>query len=137
MSDRVRFLGEVKDAELEALYRACDLFVLPSVTRQEAFGVVQVEAMSHGKPVVSTDLGTGVGWVNQDGETGRVVRPKDPDALRDAIVELLARPTRLAAMGAAASKRARTVFSLERMIASTVALYRDVLDEDLERKTVA
>ena len=70
VADRVKFLGEVSPAELAALYRACDLFVLPSVTRQEAFGVVLIEAMACGKPVISTDLGTGSSWVNQDGETG-------------------------------------------------------------------
>jgi rhamnosyl/mannosyltransferase len=133
----VKFLGEVRDVELEALYRACDLLVLPSVTRQEAFGVVQIEAMSHGKPVVCTELGTGVGWVNQDGETGRVVPPRNPVALHDAIAELLSKPTQLAAMGSSARKRARTVFSLDRMIDTTIELYRQVMGEDVERKTVA
>ena len=77
VADRVKFLGAVAPDELAALYRACDLFVLPSVTRQEAFGVVQIEAMACGKPVISTDLGTGTGWVNQHGETGFVVPPHD------------------------------------------------------------
>ena len=95
----MRFVGAVADDELAALYRACDVFVLPSVTRQEAFGVVQLEAMAAGKPVVSTDLGTGVGWVNRHGETGFVVPPRDPVALREAIGRLLADPELQKSMG--------------------------------------
>ena len=77
-ASRCGFSDPSHDEELAALYRACHVFVLPSVTRQEAFGVVQLEAMAAGKPVVSTDLGTGVGWVNRHGETGYVVPPRDP-----------------------------------------------------------
>ena len=55
-ADRVPFAGEVDVPTLTALYEACDVFVLPSVTRAEAFGMVQVEAMAHRKPVISTRL---------------------------------------------------------------------------------
>src|SRR5215510_2444827 len=64
ITDRVHFLGEVAADELHAWYHAYDVFVLPSVTRQEAFGMVQLEAMLCGRPCVSTDVGTGVSWVN-------------------------------------------------------------------------
>jgi glycosyltransferase involved in cell wall biosynthesis len=126
VADRVRFLGEVSNGELAALYRACDLFVLPSVTRQEAFGVVLLEAMACGKPVVSTDLGTGTGWVNQDRETGFVVRPGNAAALHDAIDRLVADPGLRSSLGEGARRRARTVFSLDRMIDAVLALYREV-----------
>jgi glycosyltransferase involved in cell wall biosynthesis len=126
IASRVRFLGSVADGELAALYRGCDVFVLPSVTRQEAFGVVQLEAMAAGKPVVSTDVGTGVGWVNRDGETGYVVPPRDPAALREAIQRLLADPGLRKSMGDAAMRRVRSAFSVERMIDDTLALYREV-----------
>jgi glycosyltransferase involved in cell wall biosynthesis len=126
VADRVKFLGEVSDDELAALYRACDLFVLPSVTRQEAFGVVQIEAMACGKPVISTDLGTGAGWVNQNGETGLVVPPRDAAALRGAIERLIGDDTLQRTMGAAARHRARTLFGVDRMIASALALFREV-----------
>jgi glycosyltransferase involved in cell wall biosynthesis len=129
VADRVKFLGEVSQDELAALYRACDLFVLPSVTRQEAFGVVQIEAMACGKPVISTNLGTGSGWVNQDGETGFVVPPRDAAALRGAIQRLLADRMLRERMGAAARHRARTVFGLDSMIASLLALYAEVEGE--------
>ena len=127
IAGRVTFLGSVADAELAALYRACDLFVLPSVTRQEAFGVVQLEAMAAGKPVVSTDVGTGVGWVNRHGETGYVVPPRDPVALREALRRLLADPGLQKSMGDAAMRRVRSVFSVERMIDNILALYREVM----------
>jgi glycosyltransferase involved in cell wall biosynthesis len=123
VAGRVRFLGEVPDDELQSLYRACDMFVLPSVTRQEAFGVVQIEAMSCGKPVISTELGTGTTWVNQDGETGLVVPPRDPAALRAAMQSLLADPALRSTLGAAGRRRARSTFAVERMIRSTLELY--------------
>ena len=137
VSSRVTFLGSVPDDELAALYRACHVFVLPSVTRQEAFGVVQLEAMAAGKPVVSTDLGTGVGWVNRDGETGYVVRARDAAALRGAIAALLADPGLQKAMGDAAMNRVRQVFGVERMIDDTLALYRDVMTTAGHAKTAA
>jgi rhamnosyl/mannosyltransferase len=137
ISSRVHFLGSVDDNELAALYRACNIFVLPSVTRQEAFGVVQLEAMAAGKPVVSTDLGTGVGWVNKDGETGYVVPPRDAAALRDAIARLLNDGALQKTMGDAAAKRIRSGFTLERMIDDTLSLYRDVIATADHDKTAA
>ena len=137
VTDRVRFLGSVNDDELAALYRACNLFVLPSITRQEAFGVVQLEAMAAGKPVVSTDLGTGVGWVNRDCETGYVVPPRDAKALRDAMARLLADTVLQKSMGDAAARRVRTVFSLERMIDETLSLYREYAGNAGDGKTAA
>ena len=137
ISDHVRFLGSVDDDELAALYRACNIFVLPSVTRQEAFGVVQLEAMAAGRPVVSTDLGTGVGWVNRDGETGYVVPPRNPRALREALARLLADADLQKSMGEAAAKRIRAEFTLERMIDDTLSLYREVLATAGHGKTAA
>jgi glycosyltransferase involved in cell wall biosynthesis len=127
VASRVKFVGETDPDELAALYHACDVFVLPSVTRQEAFGVVQIEAMAAGKPVISTDLGTGSGWVNQHGETGFVVPPGDATALGRAIHRVLSDEKLQRTMGANGRQRARTVFSVDRMIASVLALYREVL----------
>jgi glycosyltransferase involved in cell wall biosynthesis len=136
VADRVAFLGEVTDGELAALYRACDVVVLPSVTRQEAFGVVQIEAMARGKPVISTDLGTGVAWVNQHGETGLVVPPRNADALHDAIQQLVSDPARCRTLGAAGTRRARSVFTVDRMTQSLLSLYREVAG-DHGRQAVA
>ena len=84
----VRFLGHVTDAERLEWYRRADLLALPSVSRQEAFGMVQVEAMLAGRPVISTALPTGVPWVNRDGESGLVVPPGDVESLRAALIRL-------------------------------------------------
>jgi len=137
VADQVKFLGEVSDGEVAALYDACDVFVLPSRTRQEAFGVVQLEAMLRGKAVVSTDLGTGTGWVNQHGETGFVIPPGDSAALHNAIHQLLTNPSQRAEMGAAGGRRARSLFGADRMIESTLDLYAQITNGHVGCKTVA
>lgn len=77
MADRLRFLGDVADGELPRFYWASDVFVFPSETPNEAFGLVQVEAMACGKPVVACNLRSGVPYVCRDGETGLLVPPGD------------------------------------------------------------
>ena len=127
VAPRVRFLGEVDDAHLPQHYHRAHLFVLPSNARSEAFGGVLLEAMASGLPCVSTELGTGTSWIVQDGTTGRVVPPRDPRAMAEAIADLLADRARLRAMGRAARARVEARFTLERMIADVEAVYRDVL----------
>lgn len=116
VADRLRFWGEVEDALLPALLHACDIFVLPSITPNEAFGLVQVEAMACGKPVVSCRLPTGVPFVNQHGVTGLVVPPADAPALAEAVKKLCADPDLRATMGAAGRHRAESEFSLDVMV---------------------
>lgn len=128
LGGRAVFLGDVDDRRMSALYQACDLFVLPSVTRAEAFGLVQLEAMAAGKPVVSTSVPTGVPWVNQHGRTGLVVRPGEVPPLRDAIVRLLRDPELRSRMGREGRARVSTDFTIARMVAQTTALYAQVLD---------
>ena len=127
VSSRVRFLGGVSDADLAAHLHACDLFVLPSVTRQETFGVVQLEAMACGRPVVSTDLETGVPWVNQHETTGLVVRPGDAAALAAALTRLAGDPALRERFGAAGRARVASQFTVEAMTRATTALYEEVV----------
>ncbi len=127
VSSRVRFLGGVSDADLAAHLHACDLFVLPSVTRQETFGVVQLEAMACGRPVVSTDLETGVPWVNQHETTGLVVRPGDAAALAAALTRLSGDPVLRERFGAAGRARVASQFTVEAMTRATTALYEEVV----------
>ena len=126
---RVFFLGAVDDGTVAAWYSACDLFVLPSVTRAEAFGLVQVEAMARAKPVISTAIPSGVPWVNQDGVTGLVVPPGDAVALGRALRQLGEQPAMRQRMGAAGRARYLEQFTRERMITRTVDLYRAVAAE--------
>jgi rhamnosyl/mannosyltransferase len=62
VKDSVQFLGYVSDTKLASIYRAADVFVLPSVEPSEAFGIVQLEAMARELPVINTSLPTGVPW---------------------------------------------------------------------------
>ncbi|CAG0936785.1 N-acetyl-alpha-D-glucosaminyl-diphospho-ditrans, octacis-undecaprenol 3-alpha-mannosyltransferase / rhamnosyltransferase [Thermoflexales bacterium] len=127
VADRVFFAGEVIDAELPYYYAACDLFVLPANARAEAFGTVIVEALGAGKPVISTEVGTGTSWVNVHGQTGLVVPPHDPPALAAAINRLLSDDQQRAQMGRAAQARAYEEFTVERMIDRVYAEYDRLL----------
>lgn len=127
IESRVAFVGHFDERLLPSVYQSGQLFVLPSCERSEAFGVVQLEAMACGLPVVSTDIGTGTSYVNRDGETGLIVPHSDPPALAAAINRLLGDETMRRAMGRAARERVETEFTKERMVDSTVRLYRRVL----------
>jgi glycosyltransferase involved in cell wall biosynthesis len=120
---RFVFPGEVTDEEMHAHLVACDIFVLPSVTPAEAFGFVQLEAMACGKPVISTELPTGVPWVN---ESGVVVPPSDAGALRQAIERLVHDPALAARLGAAGQARARADFAMGDMGDRLVAVCHEL-----------
>jgi rhamnosyl/mannosyltransferase len=126
-ADRVLLTGYIPDEELIAYYDAAEVFAMPSTDRSEAFGLVQLEAMHLGKPVVSTRLGTGVEFVNVDDETGRLVPPGDAHALREAIAGLLVDPGLRARLGDAGRRRVAEVFSIGQMVQKTLDVYRAVL----------
>ena len=126
VADRVNFLGQQEHA-LPAFYQACDVFALPSIERSEAFGIVQLEAMAAGRPVVSCDVGTGVAWVNQHEVTGLVVPPRDPDQLAAALNRLLDDPAERQRFGNAGRERVRREFTLPRMVDQIEGLYERLL----------
>jgi rhamnosyl/mannosyltransferase len=127
LRSRVTFVTGVTRDDLIAYYHAADVFVLPSTEITEAFGVVQVEAMAAGVPVVSTNLPTGVPWVNQDGLTGLVTPPGEAGALAEAIRRLLADPALRRRMGEAGRARAWEQFSRNRMVRQFKALIEEVV----------
>jgi glycosyltransferase involved in cell wall biosynthesis len=130
LGSRVSFLGEVPDSELPAYYAAARLLVLPADSRAEAFGTVLLEAMAAGTPVVSTEIGTATSWVNVDGITGRVVPPRDPTALADAIEDLLSNEPLRARMGHAARERVTVEFDFDTMLDRVEHVYESVLAQE-------
>jgi rhamnosyl/mannosyltransferase len=128
LGDRIRFVGRLDDASVAAHFAACEVFVLPSILRSEAYGMVLLEAMAASKPVVATDIpGSGVSWVNQDGVTGYNVPVRDGAALAHAIDELLRDPARAAALGRAGRSRYERELTADRMVEACLRLYERLL----------
>ena len=128
VTDRLTFLGEVPDDGVIALYHAASLFVLPSTNRAETLGIVQLEAMACGLPLICTELGTGTSYVNQHGTTGLVVPPNDAPALATAINTMLASPELRRAMGEAGHRRVHAEFSIDAMLRRTLGFYQEALE---------
>ena len=127
VAPRIRFLEHLPRPELFAYFHASDLFVLPSVAESEGFGLVLLEAMACGKPLVTTELGTGTSWINQHGETGFVVPPRDPGALAEAIQHLVSDEGLRRKMGHAAYDRVCRVFTRREFGEAYTKLFRSLL----------
>lgn len=127
LEGRVSIIPPVPEEELHAFYEACDIFVFPSTEKSETYGLVQIEAMACGKPVVSTNLNTGMTYLNQDGITGLTVPPCNSSALADAIQKLVDDTNLRASLGNSARNRALREFSAETMVDRTVELYKRLL----------
>ena len=125
LRDRIPFArGFVPHDELQQLYARAAVVACPS--RREGFGVACLEAMAHGRPVVATRVG-GLLDLVVDGETGIVVPPRDPAALRSALERLLADPDLRRKLGSAGRDRARTHFSWEKVTDATLAAYAEAV----------
>jgi glycosyltransferase involved in cell wall biosynthesis len=126
---RVRFAGRVDSSDLPDLYRAADLLALPSETRGEAFGVVLLEAMASGRPVIASEL-PGVRSVVSPGVDGFLFPPGDSDALADCIRSVIHMdPEKRSAMGGAGRCKVEAEYDWERIGDRLESLYRDVLAE--------
>lgn len=121
----VHFLGLCEEPVRERALSWCDLFVAPSL--YESFGFIYLEAMAHAKPVIGCRVG-GVPEVVDDGVTGLLVPPEDPEALAAAILRLLADPDLRQRMGAEGRRTVQSRFSVSQMIDRNLALYEQVLE---------
>ncbi len=125
LQSKVKLAGKVPLATLNALFATASLYVMPSIMRSEAFGVVLLEAMAHSLPIIATNIeGSGVPWVNQHGLTGINVEPKNSAALTTAIIQLLADPVQLKHYATAARIRYLEHFTAQEMADHILALYQ-------------
>lgn len=127
VADRIRFLGRVSDERLPEVYAACDVFVLPSVSRLEAFGIVALEAMATGKPVIVADI-PGVREMIEDGRDGLLADPVNPRDLAEKIRRMLGSPEMRRSMGQRGREKVLESFSIEQVTDRIEAVYRETLD---------
>lgn len=125
----IHFTGRINESDKAALLELCTALVLPSHLRSEAFGLVQLEAAMQRKPLICTEIGTGTSYVNEHENTGLVVPPKNPDALRNAMNFMTYHPQITEKMGIHAEERYRELFSAEKMCAEYARIYEEVLAE--------
>lgn len=128
----VLFVGALDDADKVALLKLCYAVAFPSHLRSEAFGISLLEGAMFGKPMISSEIGTGTTYINIDGETGLVVPPSEPAALGAAMRTLWENPALAADMGRRAAERYRTLFTSEQMAASYTALYHELVARHAE-----
>jgi len=129
IKERVCFAGEVSEGELQKHMAECDVFVLPSVVKSEAFGLVQIEAMAFGKPVINTNLPSGVPYVSIHGETGLTVGPENAEQLAEAMQWMVDHEEERLSMGKKARERMKAEYRLEEMMTRVLELYRDLVKE--------
>ena len=124
LSDRVNLLGRVPQEKIPELYASCSVFCLSSIWKTEAFGIVQIEAMSCGKPVVATRVpGSGVSWVNEHGFSGLNVDPCDAKALAEAVLQITADSQTYGKYCSNARERYKALFTKEKMIEKCIEIY--------------
>ena len=124
----IHFLGYQTDADKVALLTLSYAVIFPSHLRSEAFGISLLEGAMYGKPLISSEIGTGTTYVNVSDETGLVVPPSDPYALRQAMIYLWEHPEQATEMGKRAEQRYWQLFTAEQMVQSYVELYREIQD---------
>jgi O-antigen biosynthesis rhamnosyltransferase len=126
-ADNVHFLGALPDEDKVALLELAVGAVFPSHLRAEAFGIFLLEAAMFAKPLISSEIGTGTSYVNIDGETGIVVRPSDPSALRRAMDFIWAHPDKAALFGKNSRLRYQSFFTAQAMAKEYLSVYRSII----------
>ena len=125
LENKVILLGRVNDEDLDNYYKACDIYLFPSIMQSEAFGIVQLEAMKYGKPVINTSLGTGINYVSIHNETGLTVEPQNAEELANAINKLLNDDNLRETFGQNAKKRVENIFEINKIKNKYIKLFGD------------
>lgn len=129
LGGKVILLGFLSDEEVQLYYDACTLFCLSSVFKTEAFGIVQIEAMSCAKPLVATTIpGSGTHWVNEHNVSGLNVEPCNARAIAEAIVQITQDEQTYQRFCEGSHARYKKEFTYERMIDNCLGIYKKVLD---------
>lgn len=123
----VHFLGRLSDNDKVALLTLCLAVIFPSHLRSEAFGISLLEGALAGKPMISSEIGTGTSYINLDGETGFVVPPSDPVSLRAAMQHLWDNPDLCVAMGEKAAIRYKELFTGDKMVSGYEKIYKEII----------
>ncbi|MCL6622720.1 MAG: glycosyltransferase [Syntrophobacterales bacterium] len=127
VAHRVEYLGRVTEEEKWRRLAACDAVVLPSRTRAEAFGIVLLEAMAAGRPVVASDLPSGVRLLVQEGINGFLVPPGDDQALAAALRRIASHPEEARELGAAGRELFQRHYTADTMVANYYHLYQRLI----------
>jgi len=128
LREKISILDHVDDAQLKCYYHACSVFAFPSITENEAFGLVQLEAMACAKPIVNTHLKSAVPWVARDGQEAITVEPRNVQQLAKALSELLHDEKLAYEMGQRGLARVKKTFNVEQMLAKTQRLFYQLLE---------
>ena len=128
--NNVEFIGFISDEDKVALLELCQGFVFPSHLRSEAYGLSLVEAAMFSKPLISCEIGTGTTFINIANETGLVVEPSAPQALRDAMQFLLDNPKQALMMGQQAKIRMENLFTAKQQSDRYYKLYQALMKKD-------
>lgn len=134
---RVQFVGAVNDLDKAALLKLCYAVAFPSHLRSEAFGISLLEGAMYGKPMISSEIGTGTTYINVHGETGLVVPPSDHEALRAAMHRLWHDPQMAQAMGQRAEARYWQLFTSAQMADNYARLYQELVGRRAEVRLAA
>ncbi|WP_324722709.1 glycosyltransferase [Lelliottia sp. JS-SCA-14] len=124
---KVELLGKIDRDELGSYFSACDVFCLPSIMKSEAFGVVQIEAMSFAKPVIATNItGSGTSWVNKHDSSGLNVEIMDSQQIADAVKKITIDPLLYQRYSVDAKRRFDEYFHRDVMLAQIIDIYKSL-----------
>jgi rhamnosyl/mannosyltransferase len=130
LTARVKLLGHQSELILHALLENCDILCLPSTLRTEAFGLVLLEAMYHGKPsIVSNIKGSGMTWVISDQDNGWYIPAGDADALAQKLTDLYQHPEQITETGVRARECFEQEFSAQHCAEKTIAVYQQCVNK--------